>query len=388
MTSIDDKWQAAKGRPAGFDLLRITLAIAVILWHSIAVCYGLASEQWFYSGFLKPLVWFVVPAFFALSGFLVAGSLERNNLPSFVALRVIRIFPALTAEIAISAILIGPLFTALPLSQYFTAPDFFRYFLNAIGDIHFYLPGVFTDLPVPNMVNNQLWTVPHELECYLAISAAALIGLTKRRRLFLFAVLFIVTAFALRDALGDKPASPAAPPGRMLVLAFLCGVALFLNRTRIASSHWLFLTAAGGFYFSVLVSTRAGEDLAALFVAYVTVYLGLLNFRIGPIAKLVDYSYGVYLYGFPVQQTIAQLMPDYRVWYINFGLSLMVTFVFAMVSWHLLESKVMVRKKRIIAFVSTLGGQARNQIMGRLGLAHSSLRGTHVGSASRADSAR
>lgn len=147
MASIEDKWEATKGRPAGFDVLRITLAIAVILWHTVAVCYGLAAEQWFYGGPLKPLVWLVIPAFFALSGFLVAGSLERNNLPLFVVLRIIRIFPALTAEVMISAILIGSIFTTLPLSQYFTDPDFFRYLLNTIGDIHFYLPSVFLICP-------------------------------------------------------------------------------------------------------------------------------------------------------------------------------------------------------------------------------------------------
>ncbi|WP_271585161.1 acyltransferase family protein [Bradyrhizobium sp. CCBAU 45389] len=363
MKSIDDKWKESNGRPAGFDLLRIILAIAVILWHSVAVCYGLPAEQWFYGGPLKPLVWLIVPAFFALSGFLVAGSLERNDLPSFVTLRVIRIFPALTAEVIISAILIGPLLTNLPLSRYFTDPDFFRYFLNMIGDIHFYLPGVFSDLPVPNMVNGQLWTVPHELECYLALSAAAMIGLTKRHRTFLFAVLFIILAFALRNMLSGKPGSPAAPPGRLLVLAFLCGVALFLNRGRIVYSHWLLLISAAGFVVAVLSSTRAGEDLAAIFIAYLTVYLGLLNFSIGPITKVADYSYGVYLYGFPVQQTVAQLMPGHRIWYMNFGISLAVTLVFAIASWHLLESKVMARKKRILAFVAALQVRLRNLLV-------------------------
>ncbi|MBR0959027.1 acyltransferase [Bradyrhizobium japonicum] len=362
LTSIGDKWEAAKGRPAGFDLLRISLAVAVILWHSVAVCYGVSAEHWFYGGLLKPLVWFIVPAFFALSGLLVAGSLERNSLPAFVTLRVIRIFPALTAEVVISAMLIGPIFTNLALSQYFSDPDFYRYFLNTIGDIHFHLPGVFSDLPVPNMVNSQLWTVPHELECYVAISAAALIGLTRRHRLFLFAVLFVVTALALRDIGGGKPASPAAPPGRMLVLAFLCGVALFLNRTRIVFSHWLLLASLVGFVASVLASNRTGEDLAALFVSYLTVYLGLLNFKVGPVTRLADYSYGIYLYGFPIQQTVAQLLPNYRVWYVNFGISLAVTSIFAISSWHLLESRVMAGKKPILAFVSMLVDRVRYMI--------------------------
>jgi peptidoglycan/LPS O-acetylase OafA/YrhL len=194
-----------------------------------------------------------------------------------------------------------------------------------------------------------------------------LMGLTKRHRPFLLVVLLVLATLTLRDVLSGKPGSPAAPPGRMLVLAFLCGVALFLNRIRIANSHWLFLVSAVGFVVCVLASTRAGETLAAIFIAYVTVYLGLLNFSTGPITKIADYSYGVYLYGFPVQQSVAQLMPDHRLWYINFGLSLAVTFAFAVASWHLLESKVMARKKHVLAFVSTFVDRARSLVVFALG---------------------
>lgn len=359
MVSLGDRWKSANGRPAGFDFLRITLSISVILWHSVAICNGLAAERWFYTGPLKPLVWFVVPAFFALSGFLVAGSLERNSLTSFISLRAIRIFPALSAEVIISALLIGPLFTHPTLRQYFTDPTFYRYFLNALGDIHYTLPGVFTDLPVPNLVNSQLWTVPYELDCYLTIAAAAIIGLTKRRRAFMLAVLAIVVALALRDVFGGKPGSIAQPPGRMLILAFLCGVALYLNQSRIAYSRWLFVISTAAFALSLYASNRAGEDFASVFVAYVTVYIGLLEFRMGLIGQLADYSYGIYLYGFPIQQMTSELLPGHRVWYINFAISLTVTFVFAIASWHLLESKVMARKKPVLTFVSHHADKAR-----------------------------
>ncbi|WP_440639229.1 hypothetical protein ACSHT2_33250 [Bradyrhizobium sp. PUT101] len=93
-----------------------------------------------------------------------------------------------------------------------------------------------------------------------------------------FAVLFVATALALRDIVGGRPASPAAPPGGMLALAFLCGVALFLNRTRIAFSRRLLLLSLIGFVASVLASNRNREDLAALFVSYLAVYLGLPQF--------------------------------------------------------------------------------------------------------------
>lgn len=361
MTSIGEKWELASGRPAGFDFLRIFLSMSVILWHSVAVCYGLQAEQWIYDGPFKPVVWFVVPAFFALSGFLVAGSLERNNLPSFITLRVIRIFPALMAEVVISALVIGSIFTTLRLSQYVTDRMFFSYFLNMIGYVHFYLPGVFQDLPATGLVNAQLWTVPHELECYLALSALALIGIVKRPRLSLILMTSLIALLVLRDYVSGKPASAAAPPGRMLVLCFLCGVVLYLNRTRIVYSRWLLMVSAGAYAAFVLTSTRAGEDLASVFVAYVTVYIGLTNIGGRFITKIADYSYGVYLYGFPIQQTVSQLMPGYRVWYLNFTISVAVTLLVAAASWHLLEYRIMLQKKSILAFVSRCEASLRRR---------------------------
>jgi peptidoglycan/LPS O-acetylase OafA/YrhL len=290
----------------------------------------------------------------------VAGSLERNNLTSFITLRAIRIFPALVAEVVISALVIGSVFTTLSLSQYFTDQMFFSYFLNMIGYIHYYLPGVFLDLPAPGLVNAQLWTVPHELECYLALSALALIGIAKRPRLSFVLMISLIAVLVLRDSLSGKPAAIAAPPGRMLVLCFLCGVVLYLNRTRIVHSRWLFLFSVFAYAASVLASTRAGEDLASVFVAYVTVYIGLTNLGGSFLTRIADYSYGVYLYGFPIQQTVSHLMPDHRVWYINFIISFAATLLIAAASWHLLEYRVMLKKKSILKFVST-----REQIIRR-----------------------
>ena len=73
--------------------------------------------------------------FFALSGFLVTGSLGRTRLHQFVTLRVIRLIPALAVEITLSAVIIGLIFTTLPASEYLTSKGFYAYFLNIVGDI-------------------------------------------------------------------------------------------------------------------------------------------------------------------------------------------------------------------------------------------------------------
>lgn len=163
--SLEDQLVRTKNRPTGFDYLRIALSVSVLAAHTVTVCYGTQAETVLWSGPLRPLVYFIVPSFFALSGFLVAGSRERNSLPAFLTLRVLRIYPALTAEVVISAFLIGAALTILPLHQYFTSRTLLKYLLNVTGYIHYRLPGVFETLPTPNIVNAQLWTVPFELEC-------------------------------------------------------------------------------------------------------------------------------------------------------------------------------------------------------------------------------
>ena len=76
----------------------------------------------------------------------------------------------------LSALVLGPLLTTLPLSKYFTDPQFFRYFGNIVGWITFYLPGVFQQNDPP-IVNINLWTLPSEFDCYVITAALMSFGL-------------------------------------------------------------------------------------------------------------------------------------------------------------------------------------------------------------------
>ena len=119
----------------------------------------------------------ILALFFSLSGFLVTASLQRcKSLISFLGLRVLRIGPALAVETTLSAIIIGSIFTELPLAQYVADPKLHAYFLNIVGDIQYELPGVFLHNPMPDVVNAQLWTVPYELWCYVVLALLAVLA--------------------------------------------------------------------------------------------------------------------------------------------------------------------------------------------------------------------
>jgi peptidoglycan/LPS O-acetylase OafA/YrhL len=146
---------------AGFDYLRIGLATAVLTWHSIILSTGSAPlDRALWSGPFRFLPAAILPMFFALSGFLVSASLEQNRLHHFLTLRALRIVPALAVVVGLSALVLGPVFTTLPLQRYFTSPEFGRFFLNIVGLVHVTLPGVFERNPDPRFIASQLWTIP------------------------------------------------------------------------------------------------------------------------------------------------------------------------------------------------------------------------------------
>ncbi|HTN39594.1 MAG TPA: acyltransferase [Asticcacaulis sp.] len=361
--TIGEKWIESKGRPSGFDMLRVVLSVSVILWHTLYVCYGETAEYWFWTGPLRPLVYVIIPAFFGLSGFLVASSLERNDLASFLTLRVIRIFPALAVEVLVSALLIGTFVTTLSLGQYFSHPEFKAYFLNMIGDIHYFLPGVFDELP-NNYVNIQLWTVPYELYCYLILSALTLFGLHKRPLLMLLLLFVVIFITIIGQHITHTTPGMGRPDGFMLVFCFLFGVLLYFLKDKVIYSPWLLLASLVIFVFSIY--KPATFNLAALPITYITVCIGLTNRKIKLFSLTADYSYGLYLYGYPIQQLISYLLPTYRVWYINFALTLIIAGALAYVSWHFVESKVLQKRKIILGIVRTVRLQIVRSLSGKL----------------------
>lgn len=355
------------GRTTGFDYLRVLLAVAVVLWHTVALSYGGETAIWIMSQPpYRAMVAIILPAFFALSGFLVTGSLDRNrSLLRFAALRGLRIVPALAVEVVLSALILGPLLTTLPLSDYLAHPAVHAYFQNIVGRIHYVLPGVFGGNPYPDIVNGQLWTIPYELECYLVLAAAAALGLVRRRWLFLVLIVAL-QALLVSNALGDGGAIPAvdadAVSGRVLVMAFLAGVTLHRFGDIVPLRRWL---CVGALLLSLtLLSLPLGDAFVAFPIAYATVWLGLQSPRPNFIVKFGDLSYGVYLYGFAVQQVVASLGAWTHHWYVNAGLTLPIVCGIAWLSWTFVEKPALGLRSHLTIFdgADTLATRVRARL--------------------------
>ncbi len=343
--SLQDRL-APDNRPSGFDYLRLTLALLIVVDHSIIVCLGSKAQYALFSGIARPLMAGLVPMFFALSGFLVASSLERSrSIVTFVSLRLLRIFPALAIDTLLCALCLGPLLTEQSLTSYFLSVNFHQYFLNMLGDVHFYLPGVFTKNP-STAVNAQLWTIPFELKCYLVLTIMAVVGLHRRRAWFIMAAVVVTAATAVYTTFHSFRALDVWP---LLVPTFLFGVGLYLYRDRIEWSVRIVVVAVP-VTIALLFQTSSLMICAALPLAYVTIWLGLLRPARVRLIRSGDYSYPIFLYSFPIQQTLFILMPFARIWWVNLVLATPLAFVCAAMSWHLVEKPAQEGRRYIFAF--------------------------------------
>lgn len=340
-------------RTSGFDYLRISLALGVIFWHGSVVVYGHEYDAALGASWVGTVFKFILPMFFALSGFLVAGSLLRtNSLMEYASFRVLRIFPALTVEVLLSAFVLGALVTALPLSQYYTEGEFLRYLGNIAGIIYVYLPGVFTENP-SRWVNISLWTVPYELECYLILLAIAAFGIVKRPMLFAVCLVVLQILLPIYDfqALDEFSRVTRIFP-RTLILCFLAGVGIYIFRERIPNSFALAAACMVACYW--MIEHGAAAYFISVPIAYATVVIGITNPPKAPVIFSGDYSYGMYLYAFPFQQLHMYLFPTNDSWFANMAFAIPVTAVFAVFSWTFIEKPILQKRRYLTAKVTGL----------------------------------
>ena len=338
----------------GFDYLRIGLAVAVLVWHSIILSTGSTPlDQALWSGPFRFLPAAILPMFFALSGFLVTASLERTRLHQFLTLRVLRIVPALAVVVVLSALILGPVFTILPLRQYLASPELGRFFLNMIALVHDTLPGVFEHNPDPHLMASQLWTIPFEFEGYFVLAILSLLNLLRDRRAFVRIILLSSLA-ATVSALLLSPVNPFDHlPGRVLVLSFLAAVSLYFYRDTIPCSPRLAMGSA--LASAVLLDIPSASYLASFPVAYLTVWLGLKR---PPAIPFGDLSYGVYLLHFPIEQTIMHIFPSAGSWWRLTLIALPPTLCCAWLSWNCVERPILSRKANALAAVDRAAAAA------------------------------
>jgi peptidoglycan/LPS O-acetylase OafA/YrhL len=348
-TTAADILDANDGVGPGFDAFRLALSLWVFILHSKFLCIGFPAAVNFAADpihriFITP----VLPLFFGVSGYLVTGSAIRTkNASTFLMFRVCRIAPALIAEITLSALILGPWLTEKSLAEYFSDPDFFRYFLNIVGSVHLYLPGLFADNPVPGIVNFNLWTLQPEFFCYIFMILIIMSKVIFSRHYFSVVGLFVCCLTIMYMVSKGRPFASelAVADGKVLILSFVFGCAAFHWNERIVMSNGRALVVA--FVASVAIAYPLFIIPGLLCLTYLVVFVGTRKLYLPSFLRNGDYSYGIYLFGFPIQQTLVHFLPlEYRHEGIVLLLGLPLTFAFAKCSWYLVEKPALKLKVR------------------------------------------
>lgn len=345
-----------QGRDNNFNLIRIIAALAVLVTHSFALSIGRDAEP-FRESLGMTMGSIAVDIFFIASGFLVTASIvTRQCTIEFIWARVLRIFPALVLMVLLTVFVLGTLFTSLPLPSYLTNSITYIYLIKCttlISGVAFNLPGVFENNPYKNDVNSSLWTLTYEIRMYaiLAILWGAL-QITNKIRSNGFVVIIITSTIAAAFFVITRHFYPAyfPPEGNFarLFLMFFSGASFYVMKERITLSRSLFWSCVIALMLSFLVNKDAIFLVYIFTIAYVLFYIAYIP--AGPIRKynvVGDYSYGVYIYAFPVQQSIAALVPGVSVLsmiLISFGFTLL----FAVLSWHFLEKPALSLKNQCV----------------------------------------
>jgi peptidoglycan/LPS O-acetylase OafA/YrhL len=331
--------EVSRGRDNNLNLIRMLAALGVLISHAWPLALGPTAVEPLESLLGFSLGHVAVLVFFAISGFLIPRSFQRQpTLAAWLQARFLRLFPALVVVLMLTVAVLGPLVTTLPLAEYVERQATLAYVPRNLSLYfrQFDLPGVFATNPYPNVINGSLWTLFYEVACYAGVMALGLAGLLcSRGRMLVVFGLFL--AFYL--ALSATPLGEMVP-GRLrslirLGLPFAIGTGFYVWQDRLPLHPGLLLA------FVVLTTmvwdTALGQVLFVFTLAYAVFLLAYLpgGWLLG-YNRIGDFSYGTYIYAFPVQQLSMYFAGPVGP-LANIAIALPATLVLAVISWFWIE---------------------------------------------------
>ena len=362
--------EAFTDRHNSLNFIRLVLAVAVVVSHA-SLIGGFPGED--VNG-KQSLGMLAVYGFFGISGFLIAGSASRNSMGRYLWQRCLRILPGFWVCLVITAFVFGVIgwgFQSHPhdfhsgILGYFNARNgpfsflFHDFLLNMNQNSIANTP---RGVPAIGDWNGSLWTLIYEFLCYLFLGALALVGLL-RRRYVVFALagaLWIaVAAITLNPKLNARynyfyQAVINISMIKLLTFStiFFVGALLYLFRDKVPDSGLLAL-GCGALFISGLWLPVGGRlpfylmsstDLTAPMLVYPLLWLGI-HLPCQEIGARNDYSYGVYIYAYPVQQLLAIWHAERWGYVLFLLLGVAGTVPLAVASWWLIEKNALKLRK-------------------------------------------
>jgi peptidoglycan/LPS O-acetylase OafA/YrhL len=349
---------ALRGHSNSLGFLRLLLACVVIFDHAFPIggfgpdiLYSLTKGQ-------LSMGTLAVYGFFAISGYLIAKSAMSADIVQFMWRRFLRIFPAYWALLVVTAFAVIPIVWVAQggkLASYFAWGGNGPYrFVYANWSLRIGTYGIYDvfQKTTPyghqigaSAVNGSIWTLIYEWNAYLLIALLLVFGIFKRAKLvvpLVTAVLAVLQVVLLVEPHAVSNLIPwlADQYSIQLTLVFMFGSCMAVYSKRIPFSNALGIFCAivvlytlhdGGF-------TLIGIPAAVYLILYLGARLPAWFHRIG---SKNDYSYGVYIWGFLVEQTLARV-GLYKLGYFPLAIgTLIISLGMAWLSWHVIEKRAM-----------------------------------------------
>jgi len=346
-------------KPNNFDAIRIAMAFLVVWSHSFALYFGTESRE-----LISRLTHgsvnagnVAVDVFFVISGFLITKSFERSrSWWTYLKKRVARIYPAYLVATSLCAFVLLPLYAGIRYSP--------RAIVNTIG-LNLMLRNWFVS-PDPfihnhiHALNGSLWSIPIEFWCYIGVLA---FGLLRLSRLFLAATFGVIVGAHVWTVGTGKVwgggilALVVGWPNIWFQMApfFIAGMLCYLYRDRIPRSGWV---AAGGLLFFTILSWTlplVGQAVLPAALAYAVLHWAFAP-RVLPAARFGDFSYGSYLYAFPIQQLLLSLTTFRFTAFVATSMAL--TLCAGVMSWFVVE-RWFHRTREVTLHVKATEGRAQ-----------------------------
>lgn len=271
---------------------------------------------------------------------------SSGRFATFARNRVLRIFPGLAVVVLVSTFALGPLFTTLPLYAYFHDPATHRYLLSAALDNQRGLPGVFAANLHAGLLNGSLRTIPYEFAMYGVLAACGLIA-GRHFRWAILAMYLLMLAGCISYLQFLSPLLQLRELEEHAVdfgAYFFGGATVWCFRDVIVLRGSLVALCCA----ALILRNALGVDAVVwnLALPYIAIWVGMQPAP-GWTAHFQhnDYSYGLYIWAFPIQQAVVSLIgPDSFV--LNLLLASAAAFAAAALSWHLVERPFLGLKTR------------------------------------------
>lgn len=328
-----------------FDFLRFLFALLVVVSHAYPLSGGNESSQWIYKITNGQIVLAQIglSGFFIISGYFIFQSLVRSkSLSYYFKKRLLRLFPALFVVLLLTIILAPFVYQEIvPFFKNISVYTYLPYNLSLYG-FQSSIKGIF-DTNAYHAINGSLWTIRYEFSLYVALSF--LFFFRKQKRivsiilLIGFCVFILLYTFYL-NSFGGSSLFGLQGIHLLNLGAFFIGGSLLASLQFEKIKYKVLILALSVLILLLSLYFNFYDSVKHFIFPIVVLLIGFIPLPfMRTFGRFGDMSYGIYIYSFPIQQTLMYFfkMSTYSL----LIYSVLLSVVFGFLSWHLIEKRAL-----------------------------------------------